>query len=170
MMSIFFSYYSGILGDALISGAILGAIVGIVIFSAESTSESIHRVMFGFLLGGLLMGAYQAFLIASVTGVSIGTSFNPLLSVGADSVGKMAADAITRTVQAAIAVGLLMVISIAPVVAFKGAIVGAITGTVAGLGAWRLLEFVDTGIPLVVFYVLLIGVILFILENLPVRG
>src|SRR5690606_27619676 len=111
MMSVFFSYYSGILSDALISGAILGAIIGIIIFSAESTSESIQRVMVGFLLGGLLMGGFQAFRIAYITGVSVGTSFNPLLSVGAESVGEMVVEAITWTVQAAIAVGLLMVIS-----------------------------------------------------------
>ncbi|HSM56415.1 MAG TPA: hypothetical protein VK879_09705 [Candidatus Sulfomarinibacteraceae bacterium] len=169
-MSIFFTYYSGVLNDALIAGALIGAALGIIVFGAASASEGMERVIFGFLLGGLIMGLVQAFLIMSATGVGLGTSLGPMLDVGAGPVGSMVAEGVTRTVQAAFAGGLLMVISLAPVVAMKGALAGGVIGIVSGLAAWWLTGYVDVALPLIIFYMLIAGVILFVLDNLPVRG
>ncbi len=60
-----------------------------------------------------------------------------------------------------------MIISLAPFRAFKGALAGLIIGTVASLMAWGLLQFIDTAVPIVIFYVLVLGLVLFIIENLP---
>jgi hypothetical protein len=167
-MDVIFSFYSGILTDALIAGAVIGAAVGIVVFTASTASEGLHRVIIGILGGGIIMGAIQGVLISSAVGTG-GSGINPLMQRQADAFGNLAVGGIILTVQAALIGGLFMVVSLAPWRAVKGAIAGAIVGTVAGAGAWGIVRLLKSSVPLVVFYALILGLVLFVLDNIP-RG
>lgn len=169
-MSILFSYYSGVFADALTAGAFIGALAGIVVFTAASAAEGIQRVLLGFVIGGIVMGVIQAVIISTTTGVGGDMSINPLLQSEAGQFGGVLYRGIVLTVQTALGAGLLMVISLAPFRALKGAIAGLIIGSVAAFLSWGALQFVDTAIPLVIFYILVLGVVLFIIDHLPARG
>ena len=166
-MTVLLSTFSGLLSDALTIGAVLGALTGIVVFTAQSAGEGIQRVIVGMIVGGIIMGLYQLLVISGVAGIGLGTPFNPLLQDEVGSFGAMVYRGIILTVQAALAGGLLMVISLAPFRALKGALAGAIIGAVAALASWFALSYIATPIPLVIYYVLVFGIILFIIENLP---
>ena len=169
-MAVLFSYYSGVLVDALTIGAIVGVLAGIVIFTASSAAEGLQRVLLGFIIGGVVMGVIQAVLISTAAGVGGGNSFNPLLGTEVGSFGGVVYRGIVLTVQTALAGGFLMVVSLAPFRALKGALAGLIIGTIAAFLSWGALQFIDTAVPLVVFYVLVLGVVLFIIDHLPARG
>lgn len=169
-MSILFAYYNGILMDALTAGAVIGALAGIVVFTADSAAEGIRRVILGLLIGGILMGVFQAIRIGAALGFGFGTALNPLREAGSGPFGALVFEAIVRTMQAAFAGGIFMVVSLAPFNALKGGLAGAVIGIVAALISWGLLRFVDTAVPLVIFYILVLGIVLFIVDNLPVRG
>lgn len=169
-MSILLSYYSGVLTEALTIGAIIGAIVGVIVFTASSASEGLQRVVFGFVLGGVLMGVFQAIIIGTTAGVGVGNTLNPLLQAEVGPFGSLVFNAILLSFGAALAGGLFMVVSLAPLRALLGAVAGAILGMVSGLAAWGVLRYVDARVPLVIFYILIFGIVLFILDNLPVRG
>lgn len=167
-MAALFSYYSGVLTDALTIGAIIGALAGVVAFTASSANEGVHRVMVGFIIGGVIMGAFQGLMLADAAGVGMGRgSVNPLFSSNAGTFGGMVYVAVIRTIQAALAGGLLMVASLAPFKAFKGAMAGVIIGVIAAFLAWGVLQYVDAAVPVVIFYALILGLVLFIIENLP---
>lgn len=165
-----FSTYSGLLTDALTIGTVIGALVGVVVFTAESAGEGLQRVIFGMIVGGIVMGLYQAVAISGIAGVGIGNPLNPLLQSDVDSFGVRVLRGIELTVQAALLGGLFMVVSLAPFRALKGALAGVIIGAVAGLASWFALSYVSTSIPLVIYYVLILGLVVFIVENLPGRG
>lgn len=169
-MTYLLSYYSGLLPDALTIGAIVGVLTGVVVYTASSAGEGIQRVMVGFLGGGIIMGLIQAIIISGAAGVGGSSGLNPLFQSRVGSFGGVVARGIELTLQAAFAGGLLMIISLAPFRAFKGALAGLIIGTVASVMAWGLLQFIDTAIPIVIFYVLVLGLVLFIIENLPRRA
>lgn len=168
-MSILVSTFSGLLTDALTIGAVIGALAGIVVFTADSASEGIQRVIFGIIVGGIIMGVIQAALISGIAGQGLGSRLNPMLQEEVGPFGSVVYRALVLTVQAALAGGLFMVISLAPFRAFKGALAGVIIGTVAALLSWFALRYIATPIPLVVYYALVLGLVVFIVENLP-RG
>jgi hypothetical protein len=167
-MDVIFSFYNGILTDALVAGAIIGAAVGIVVFTAGTASEGLNRVVVGILAGGIIMGAIQGVLISSAVGTG-GSGINPLMQRQADAFGTLAVGGIILTIEAAIVGGLFMVVSLAPWRAVKGAVAGLIVGTVAGAGAWGIVQLLKSSVPLVVFYALIFGLVLFVLDNIP-RG
>lgn len=169
-MTYFLSYYSGLLPDALTIGAIVGVLAGVILFTASSAGEGVHRVLIGVLAGGIIMGLFQAVVIANAAGVGGNGSLNPLFQSRVDSFGGVVYRGIVLTVQAAFAGGLFMIVSLAPLRAFKGALAGLIIGSVSAVLAWGLLQFIDTAIPIVIFYVLVLGLVLFIIENLPRRA
>lgn len=169
-MTALLSNFSGLLTDALTIGAIIGAFVGVVVFTAESAAEGIQRVIFGFIVGGIVMGVFQAILISGVAGVGLGAPFNPMRQSEVGSFGAVVYRGIELTVQAALAGGLLMIVSLAPFRALKGALAGVIIGTVASYLSWFVLRYVDTAVPLIIYYVLVLGLVLFIIENLPRRS
>lgn len=168
-MAVLISYYSGAFNDALTIGAIIGALAGIVVYTASSASEGVQRVLIGFLVGGLVMGLYQAVLVSQAAGVG-GDSFNPLLQSRVGPFGSMLERAIILTVQAALVGGLLMVASLAPLRAIKGALLGVIIGSVAAVAAWAGLRLIETPVPLIIFHILVLGLVMFIMESLPVRN
>lgn len=169
-MTYLLSYYSGLLPEALTIGAIVGVLTGIVLFTASSASEGMHRVFLGFLAGGIIMGLIQAVIISGAAGVGGSSGLNPLYQSRVGNFGAVVYRGVELTVQAAFAGGLFMIISLAPFRAFKGALAGLIIGTVAAVVAWGLLQFINTAIPIVVFYVLVLGLVLFVIENLPRRA
>lgn len=169
-MAALLNQFSGLLTDALTIGAVIGAFVGVVAFTAESASEGIQRVIFGFIVGGIIMGLIQAVMISGVAGIGFGTQFNPLLQSEVGSFGGMIYQAIVLTLQAALAGGLLMIVSLAPFRALKGGLAGVIIGTVAAYLSWLTLRYLATPIPVVIYYILVFGLVLFIIENLPGRG
>lgn len=166
-MTVLFSTFSGLLTDALTIGAIVGAVAGVVVFTAESASEGIQRVLFGFIVGGIIMAVIQGILISGVFGVGVGRSLNPLLQEDVGPFGGVVYRGLVLTLQAALAGGLLMVVSLAPFRAVKGALAGVIIGTIAALLSWVVLQYLGTPIPLVIYYVLVLGLVVFIIENLP---
>lgn len=169
-MTYLLSYYSGLLPDALTIGAIVGVLTGIIVFTASSAGEGIQRVMIGFLAGGIIMGLIQAVIISGAAGVGGDSGMNPLFQSRVGSFGGVVYRGIVLTLQAAFAGGLFMIISLAPFRAFKGALAGLIIGTVSAVMAWGLLQLIGTAIPIVIFYVLVLGLVLFIIENLPRRA
>jgi hypothetical protein len=170
-VSILFAYFDpDLLMEALTAGAIIGALAGIVVFTADSAAEGIRRVILGLLIGGIIMGVFQAIRIGSALGFGFGTALNPLLEAGSGPFGALVFEAIVWTMQAAFAGGIFMVVSLAPFNALKGGLAGAVIGIVAALISWGLLQFVDAAVPLVIFYILVLGIVLFIVDNLPVRG
>jgi hypothetical protein len=156
--------------DALTIGAVIGTLAGVVVFTAGSAGEGVQRVMVGFIVGGVIMGLVQAVIISGAAGVGTGGSLNPLRQSGAGPFGSVVYRGIVLTIEAAVAGGLFMVVSLAPFRAFKGALAGLIIGTVAAFLAWGVLQLIDTNVPLIIFYVLVLGVVLFIIENIPARG
>lgn len=169
-MQMILGYYSGMLSDALTFGAIIGALAGVIAFTASSAGEGMQRVIVGFVVGGVIMGVIQAFIIAGAAGVGPGGGINPLFRSQAGAFGGVLFEGIVRTLQAALAGGLLMVVSLAPFKAFKGALAGVIIGVISAVLAWGVLQYVDASVPVVIFYLLILGLVLFIIENIPARG
>ncbi len=169
-MAILTSTYSGLLSEALTIGAIIGALAGIIVYTASSASEGVQRVLLGILVGGVLMGVYQAIIISQAAGVTGGSGLNPLLQSRMGPFGGLVYRGAILTLQAALLGGLLMVVSLAPLRALQGAVAGVIIGSVAAFLSWGALSFVDTRVPLVIFYVLILGLVLFIIENIPRQG
>ena len=168
-MAVLFSYYNGGFNDALTIGAIIGALAGVIVFTTSSASDGMQRVLVGFLVGGILMGLYQAVIISQAAGVG-GNTFNPLLQSRVGPFGSLLERGIVLTLQAAFVGGLVMVASLAPVRALKGALAGLIIGSLAALLAWAGLRLIDTPVPLIVFYILILGIVVFIMESLPSSG
>jgi len=169
-VSILFSYFSGVMADALTIGAVIGSLAGIVVFTASSAGEGVQRVLVGFIAGGIIMGLIQAVIISGAAGIGPGGSLDMLLPSRVSSVGAVVQRGLILTVQAALVGGLLMVVSLAPLRALKGGMIGVIIGAIAAFLAWGVLQYVDTTVPLVIFGVLVLGLVLFIIENIPMRG
>lgn len=169
-MAVLLANFSGVLSDALTIGAIIGAVVGVVVFTASSAGEGMQRVVFGFIVGGIVMGVMQALIIGQAAGVGMGGSFNPLLQSRVGSFGDIVYRGIVLTIQAALAGGLLMIISLAPFRAVKGALLGTIIGSAAAFAAWWVLQTVGAAVPLVLFYVLILGLVVFVIEMIPTRA
>lgn len=154
---------------ALIIGGVIGLFAGVVFLTTSSASEGIQRVLIGMLIGALLMGAYQALTVGPQIGQGLRT-IDPNFTDPSGQGGTILLDAALRVIQAGLAAGLLMVISLAPFRAFLGALAGLIIGTVAGIIAWFALDLLNLAVPTIIFGVLSLGLILFLFELLPLSS
>lgn len=151
---------------ALIIGGVIGTFVGVIFLTASSASEGIQRVLVGMLIGALLMGGFQALTVGPQIGQGL-RAVDPTFTDPGGQGGSILLNAVMRVLQAALAGGLLMVISLAPFRAFLGALAGLLIGTVSAIIAWFALDLLDLVVPTVIFGVLSLGLILYFFELLP---
>lgn len=151
---------------ALIIGGAVGVFVGVVFLTASSASEGIQRVLIGMLIGAVLMGVYQALTVGPAIGEGL-RILQPEFTDPSGQGGNVLFDAFLRVLQAALAGGLLMIISLAPFRAFLGALAGLIMGTISGVIVWFGLDLLDLTVPLVIFGAISLGLVLYFFELLP---
>lgn len=159
----FMSSYGSELTQALLVGTLLGAIVGVIALTAEDAGEGVSRVIFGIILGGLLMLGYEVFRIGGILGYNMsiftverGSQAAPLLF-----------SAFIHIIQAGLLGGILMLVSLAPLRALIGAAAGVIIGIISALGVWYLLGLIGYSVPLLVFGIAVVAVVWVFLEIMP---
>ena len=165
MLSFFLENFSGLMLDAITTGAILGAVAGVIAFTAASASEGLARVFVGIIAGGLIVGVYQALRIGAAAGIIGIDLLDPGVGGNVDALGTLLFDGIVLTLEAAFVGGLIMIVFLAPGRAILGALAGVVMGIIAGLIAWGLLEVVDIRVPQVLFYAMIVGILLVFLDT-----